>query len=150
MADFTTKNLSTLNLDDIFGNEVNRPFSWHKLRLFLSKLAADLTFSLGHAPQTIDMADAAKSLIGAATAAANTVVVTSNILLVDANSAGTEDLTFTATAPKGLYVIKNTGGESIIVKNPAGSTILTLITARTGVFAFDGTTLTSLAIVAFA
>lgn len=146
MADFSTKNLTGIDLDDIFGSEVNRPFAWHKLRLFLSKLAADLTFHFGLATQTIDMADAAKTLVGAATGAAGTVVVTANILLVDANSGATEDLTFAATCPKGLYFIKNTGGESIVVKNAAGSTIGTVATTKTGLFVFDGTTLTALAV----
>lgn len=146
MADFSTKNLSGLDLNDIFGSEVNRPFAWHKLRLFLSKLAADLTFHFGLATQTIDMADAGKLLVGTATGAVGTVVVTANILLVDANSTGTEDLAFGTTCPKGLYFVKNIGGESIVVKNAGGATIGTVATAKTGLFVFDGTTLTALAV----
>jgi hypothetical protein len=146
MADFSTKSLASLDLNDIFGSEVNRPFAWHKLRVFLGKLAEDLAFHLGLSPQTIDMADAARTIVGVATNAAGTVVLTSNVLLVDANSSSTEDLTFAATCPKGLYFIKNTGGESIVVKNPAGGSVGTIATTKTGLFAFNGTTLTALAV----
>lgn len=143
--DYKTRFLSALGLDSIFGSEVNRPLEWHKFRLFASKLAADLDYHLGLTPQTIDMADAAKTLVGAATGTSGHVLVTSNVLLVDANSGSTEDLTFASSCPRGLYFIKNTGGENIVVKNAAGSTIGTVATTKSGLFAFDGT-LTAIAV----
>jgi len=145
MADFQTKALAALALNDIMGSEVNRPLQWTKLRLLLAEMAEDVNFGLGTAPQTIDMANAALTLVSAANVAAGERRVTSTTLLVDANG-GSQNLTFAATCPRGTYIIVNTGGENIVVKNAAASTIGTIATAKSGMFAFDGTTLTSVGI----
>ena len=146
MADFQTKALAALALNDIFGSEVNRPLQWTKLRLLLAEMAEDVNFGLATAPQTIDMNDTGVTLVSAANVAAGELLVTSTTLLVDPNGAGAEILTFSATCPRGTYIIKNTGGESITVNNAAAATIGTVATTKTGMFAFDGTTLTALGV----
>jgi len=146
MADFQTKALAALALNDIMGSEVNRPLQWTKLRLLLAEMAEDVNFGLATAPQTIDMADAAVELVSQANVAAGQVLISSTTLLVDANGAGPENLTFSASCPRGTYIIKNTGGESVVVKNAAAATIGTIATAKSGMFVFDGTTLTAVAV----
>jgi hypothetical protein len=104
-------------------------------RLSLLKLAR-------FAIQTIDMADAQVALVYG-TAGAGEVKLTGQILLVDANSAGTEDLLLPPEAGgTGLFlVVCNTGGEDIVVKDDADAvTIATVSTAESAIFACDGTT----------
>jgi hypothetical protein len=68
-------------------------------------------------------------------------LMTSNVLSVDANSAGTEILLLPPEADfVGLLLLRNTGGESIVVKEDAGvTTIDTIATAEFGIFFCDGT-----------
>jgi hypothetical protein len=89
--------------------------------------------------QTIDMADAAVALVYG-TAGAGEVKITGQALLVDANSAGTEDLTLppVATSSGVSLDIYNTGGESIVVKDVAAATILTIATGKAGRVVCDG------------
>jgi hypothetical protein len=89
--------------------------------------------------QTIDMADAAVALVYG-TAGAGEVKITGQALLVDANSAGTEDLTLppVATSTGVSLDIYNTGGESIVVKDVAAATILTIATGKAGRVVCDG------------
>jgi len=90
--------------------------------------------------QAIDMADAAVALVVKGTAGAGEVLIYSNTLFVDANSGATEDLTLPPEADfVGLLYVFNTGGESIVVKNDGGSTIKTVPTAKSAVFACNGT-----------
>lgn len=94
------------------------------------------------APQTIDMADAQVALVYG-TAGAGEVKVTSNLLLVDANSGTTEDLLLPpeATSTGVFFWISNTGGEDIVVKEDSDTTtICTISTAESGWVACDGTT----------
>jgi len=73
---------------------------------------------------SLDMADAAATL----------PVESPSIMFVDANSAGTEDLTLadpTAGEHEGLIkIIVNSGGESIVLKNVATTTLKTIATAQ--------------------
>lgn len=92
--------------------------------------------------EAIDMADAAHTLLVTGTATSGQTKVTSNVLVVDANSSGTEDLTLPAEGSStGLFfLILNSGGEGIVVKEDGGSTIITLDTAQHGLVFCDGTT----------
>ena len=91
--------------------------------------------------QTIDMADAAVTLTLVPGTPTGTLL-TGNILYVDANSAGTENLLLPPEGDcTGLFlVIENTGGESVIVQNDAGGAVVTLETANQAYCACDGTT----------
>ncbi len=94
------------------------------------------------APQTIDMQDAQVALVYG-TAGAGEVKVTSNLLLVDANSGTTEDLLLPpeATSTGVIFFICNTGGEDIVVKEDSDTTtICTISTAESAFVACDGTT----------
>ena len=92
--------------------------------------------------QTIDMADAQVALTlnpGTPTG----TLLTSNVLAVDANSAGTEDLLLPPEADcNGLQIfIGNTGGEDILVKDDGDAvTVCTISTAESATVACDGTT----------
>jgi hypothetical protein len=92
--------------------------------------------------QAIDMADAAHTLIVTGTAASAQTKIESNVLYVDANSSGTEDLTLPAEASSTglLLFIYNSGGESIVVKSDAPATICTIATVKGAVLFCDGTT----------
>ena len=93
--------------------------------------------------QAIDMSDAAHTLIVTGTAASAQTLAASNVLVVDPNSSGsTEDLTLPAEgSSSGLFfLILNSGGEGIVVKENGGSTIITLDTAQHGIVFCDGTT----------
>lgn len=92
--------------------------------------------------QAIDMADAAHTLIVTGTAASAQTRIESNVLYVDANSSGTEDLTLPAEASSTglLLFIYNSGGESIVVKNDGAATICTIATVKGAVLFCDGTT----------
>ena len=142
--DFETSALGGINLDDIFGQTENRPPSWHKFRLFFSKLASDLNFHTGAVPQTILMNDAAHAL-GDQPAAAVTIP-TSTTLLVDAESAGaSEELTINeAQIPTGKYLIRAIGGEGVVIKNTAGTTICTIATGKSAIIVNTGTALHAL------
>jgi hypothetical protein len=92
------------------------------------------------AAQVIDMADAAVTLtLNPGTPAGTTL--TSNVLRVDANSGATENLLLPPEADCAgvMLLIVNTGGESIVVQNDAGSTIDTVATSEFGLFFCDGT-----------
>ncbi len=91
--------------------------------------------------QTIDMASGAVTLTLVPGTPAGTLL-TGNILAVDANSDGTENLLLPPEADcNGLMlIINNTGGESIMVQNDAGDALLTLETANSAYLACDGTT----------
>lgn len=92
--------------------------------------------------QTIDMADAQVALVWG-TAGAGQKKITGQILLVDANSAGTEDLLLPPEAESRgvLFHISNTGGEDIVVKEDSDTTtICTISTAESAFVACDGTT----------
>lgn len=91
--------------------------------------------------QTIDMASSPVTLTLVPGTPAGTLL-TGNILAVDANSDGTENLLL---PPEGdcdglMLVINNTGGETINVQNDAGGGLLTLETLNTAYLACDGTT----------
>lgn len=90
--------------------------------------------------QTIDMADAAVTLVYG-TAGAGEVKITGQILIVDANSSGTEDLTLPPVAASSgvVLTIHNNGGESIVVKDVAAATICTIPTGGAAQVACDGT-----------
>jgi len=94
--------------------------------------------------QAIDMADAAHTLIVTGTAVGAQTRIESNVLYVDANSSGTEILTLPPEpSSTGLLLfLYNSGGESIVVKNDAGSpaTICTVATVKGAVLFCDGTT----------
>lgn len=80
--------------------------------------------------QLIDMNDAAVTLTTNPKNVAGTLL-TSNILLVDANSGGTEDLILPADFCDGLtLLIANTGGEDIVVKDAGGATVCTISTGE--------------------
>lgn len=86
------------------------------------------------APQVIDMADDAVEIVYGITAGAGQVAVTTSRLLVDPNSGGaSEDLTIDTTAAGLVLVIKNTGGEDIVVKSNGGSTYGTIAAGGIGV-----------------
>lgn len=90
---------------------------------------------------TIDMADAAHTLVYGTAAAAQSQL-TGNVLFVDPNSGqATENLDLPAFASsKGVVLhIFNTGGEGIVVRAPGPVTVITLDTAQHGVVACDGT-----------
>jgi hypothetical protein len=70
-----------------------------------------------------------------ADAAATLPVESPTIMLVDANSAGTEDLTLANPESDGRHeglvkIIVNNGGESIVLKNVATTTLKTIATAQ--------------------
>ncbi len=93
-----------------------------------------------HAPQTIDMADAQVALVYG-TAGAGQVKLTSDLLLVDANSGATEDLLLPpeATSFGRILFLANTGGEDIVVKEDSDTTtIATVSTTECAVFVCDG------------
>ena len=93
--------------------------------------------------EAIAMADAAHTLLVTGTATSGQTKVTSNVLVVDPDSSGsTEDLTLPAEGSStGLFfLILNSGGEGIVVKEDGGSTIITLDTAQHGLVFCDGTT----------
>lgn len=92
------------------------------------------------AAQVIDMADAQVVLTRVPGTPAGTTM-TSNLLRVDANSGATENLLLPPEADCAgvLLLLVNTGGESIVVQNDAGSTIDTVATAEFGIFFCDGT-----------
>ncbi len=83
--------------------------------------------------QTIAMNDAAVTLTSA--------TLTGNVLFVDAESSGTEDLKLPPEAEQTgtVLFIFNTGGESIIVEDDAAGSVVTLETANTAICACDGT-----------
>lgn len=92
--------------------------------------------------QTIDMADAEVKLTLNPGTPVGTLI-TSNVLAVDANSGGTEDLLLPPEADcNGLTLfICNTGGEDIVVKEDSDTTtICTISTAESAFVACDGTT----------
>lgn len=92
--------------------------------------------------QTIDMADAQVALVWGA-AGAGQKKLTGQVLLVDANSSGTEDLLLPPEAEsRGVQLtICNTGGEDIIVKEDGDSTtICTVSTTESAIVVCDGTT----------
>lgn len=93
--------------------------------------------------QTIAMGDAAVVLTKVAGAPTGTLL-TGNWLLVDAESAGTEDLTLPPEADcvNDLLLIKNTGGESVILKSDAPATLATIATGEVCFAQCDGTTWT--------
>lgn len=91
--------------------------------------------------QTIDMASAQVALTWLAPGSGQ-VRISAPILLVDANSNGTEDLLLPIEAEsEGVTLqIVNTGGESIVVKEDSDTTtIATLATGATGWFLCTGT-----------
>jgi len=91
--------------------------------------------------QTIDMNDAQVALV-LHDAAAGEVELTANVLRVDANSGGTEDLLLPSEseAEGMLLFINNFGGESIVVKDDSDTdTIDTVATGELGIFFCDGT-----------
>jgi hypothetical protein len=92
--------------------------------------------------QTIDMADAAVTLTLVPGTPTGTLI-TSNVLYVDANSSGSENLLLPPEADwnGGMLVVVNTGGETIEIQNDAGGAVLTLETLNTAIVVNDGTTL---------
>lgn len=92
--------------------------------------------------QVLDMNDATVQLTVDTGATAGTLL-TSNIMMVDPNSAGaSEDLELPpeADVPGVVLWIYNTGGESIVVKDDSGvTTVDTIATTEWGVFFCDGT-----------
>lgn len=92
--------------------------------------------------QAIDMADAAHTLIVTGTAASAQTKIESNVLYVDPNSSGTEDLTLPAEAVSTglLLFIYNSGGESLVVKSDEPATICTIATTKGAVLFCDGVT----------
>lgn len=92
--------------------------------------------------QTIDMADGAVTLTLVPGTPTGTLM-TSDILYVDANSTGTENLLLPPEADLTgvILVIVNTGGETINILNDASGAVLTLETANTAIVTCDGTTL---------
>lgn len=94
------------------------------------------------AVQTIDMADAQVALVYG-TAGAGQVKITSEVLIVDANSGSTEDLLLPpeATSFGRVLFVSNSGGEDIVVKEDSDTTtIATISTAESAFFVCDGTT----------
>ena len=92
--------------------------------------------------QTIDMGDGPVTLTLIPGTPVGTLM-TSDVLYVDANSAGTENLLLPPEADwiGGILVIVNTCGETINIQNDAAGAILTLETANTAIVTNDGTTL---------
>jgi hypothetical protein len=93
------------------------------------------------AVQTIDMADAALTLTLVPGTPTGTLM-TGNILYVDANSAGNENLLLPHEADStGIFLIViNTGGETINLQNDAGGAVLTIAATENGFATCDGTT----------
>ncbi len=92
--------------------------------------------------QTIAMADAQVALVYT-TAIAGQKKLTGQILLVDAESSGTEDLLLPPEATStGLWLlISNTGGEDIVVKDDGDAvTVCTISTTESAFVTCDGTT----------
>jgi hypothetical protein len=91
--------------------------------------------------QVIDMADTQVVLtLNPGTPVGTTI--TSNMLFVDANSSGTEDLLLPPEADcNGLFLmVVNTGGEDIVVKEDSDTTtIATVSTAESAIFTCNGT-----------
>lgn len=90
--------------------------------------------------QTIDMADAQVALVHTV-AIAGQKRLSGQILLVDANSAGTEDLLLPPESTSaGLWLlITNTGGEDIVLKDDGDAvTIATISTAESAFAVCDG------------
>ena len=95
-----------------------------------------------HAVQVIDMADAQVALVYGA-AGAGQVKITSEVLIVDANSGATEDLLLPAEATSfgRVLFVANSGGEDIVVKEDSDTTtIATVSTTECAFFVCDGTT----------
>jgi hypothetical protein len=112
-----------------------RPFS----RFGLQRPSTATPFG-GIVAQTLDMADAAVVLTKTVGSPAGTYL-SGNLLLADANSAGTEnlDLPPEADMTNELLIIKNTGGETINVRTDAGGAVSTLATSKTVILHCDGT-----------
>ena len=93
--------------------------------------------------QTIDMANVTVTLTLVPGTPTGTLL-TGNILYVDANGGGTENLLLPPEADcTGLFlVIENTGGESIQTQNDAAGGIVIIETANVGYLTCDGTTWT--------
>lgn len=142
MADFASRFLSDLDLDQVF-EQYKLPFRWNGFRLFVSRLAASLNYHLGMDSLTINMADAAHALVMKDATGAQTNL-TATTLFVDPNSGGvSEELSFPAAATlgKGRWFIVNTGGEGIVIKDAAAATLTTIAAAKIGVVICDGTTI---------
>jgi hypothetical protein len=95
----------------------------------------------GFTVQVIDMADAQVALV-LGTAGAGQLKLLGNILFVDANSAGTEDLLLPPEADStGLVIfIANTGGEDIILKDDGDAiTVATISTTELAFAVCNGT-----------
>lgn len=91
--------------------------------------------------QAIDMADAQVALTWRAPTSGQ-VRIAAPVLLVDANSSGTEDLLLPIEAESAGITLQivNTGGESIVVKEDSDTTtIATLAAGATGYFLCTGT-----------
>jgi len=70
-------------------------------------------------------------------------LLTSTVLYIDANSGATEDLELPHEADSNglVLIVKNTGGEDIVVKDDSGvTTICTISTTESAVLFCDGTT----------
>lgn len=95
------------------------------------------------AVQTIAMGDAAVVLTLVPGTPSGTLL-TGNVLYVDAESSGTEDLKLPPEGDcTGLFlIIENTGGESIIVEDDAAGAVVTLETANQAYVVCDGTSWT--------
>jgi hypothetical protein len=93
--------------------------------------------------QTIDMASTQVTLVLEDPEETGELKLVGQLLFVDANSNGTEDLVLPAEDEStGLWlIIVNTGGESIVVKNSADdATVVTVATTEISMVACDGTT----------
>lgn len=132
---FTTPELKNLDPNKIFGDEINRPLAWHKLRLFLALLGADLSFALGHEPTIVDMADATHTIVAGPDAGAAQTAATSTLLLVDPNGGANDLILDEANLPLGTYTIVNTAdaAETITVKDTSGATATTVAQNKTRV-----------------
>ena len=91
--------------------------------------------------QTIAMDNAAVTLFVPGESSTGTQL-TANILYVDAESSGSENLDLPAEADcDGVFLlVVNTGGETINIRNDAAGAVLTLETANMAVVVCDGTT----------
>lgn len=98
-------------------------------------------FVKGYKVQVIDMADAAVTLTRVPGTPVGTLL-TGNILFVDANSSGSENLLLPPEADMTdvLLIINNTGGETINLQNDAGGAVATIATAEDCFAHCDGTT----------
>lgn len=145
----TTKTLADLSAGDIAildGDGVPSPIGQAAPRLQIGTLLAEIRTRLGDLEalpvQTIDMADAQVTLVHE-DAGAGEVVLTGRILVVDANSSGTEDLVLPPEDESaGLQLfISNSGGEDILLRNSAdAATVATVSTTESAIVSCDGTT----------